>query len=328
MHYSFTDFKSMAEQHLMSVIPRETKEHYTFKILPAGNKYTLCMTDTITQSQYNIALLPYYQKYRAGNKISFVLYELSNKVMELTGNYIDCSFLSQILKDWNTAQNYVTMTLVSERNFKKYRLENTHPQVIISNTGMQVLFLISLHKEISAGKYLTTTITNQMMQKWNIDTTVLLNKAKENAPTAVPVELRWLEDTLDNVITVSESESLQAISKTMVVVHAKNNAPDGAVTILYEGVQQKIAEMLGTNEFYVIPSNIHEMLCLPKSFAPLTDVLENTKFINANIVDDNDFLADDIFEFDKEGRLVSATAAQSDPNFNKAPTIAYAYAYE
>lgn len=328
MQFSFKDFKLMVEQHLLSALPHPN-DTCEVKVLPSGYDYTVHITDSLTDSQYKFSLLPYYKRYQTGIALSFLMDEISNKVMELTGIHVDYNTLSCMLNSWAKARKHITMSLMSGRNFRHYHMEQTHPQACISNTDMYLLFCLNMPSDsFTSYKRLTTTVTNQMIADWGIDTETLLAAAKENTPVSLPVEFAWLENTLnDSVIRKLGPDAIEAISKTMLVIHAKDTAPNGAVTILYDNMRQTIADTLGTNDFYVIPSNIHEIMCLPKSYAPLDDILTQIKCINATIVDDNDFLADDVFEFNQNGILVSATKPTLDMT-HQSSAPAYAYVLE
>ena len=328
MQFSFKDFKLMVEQHLLSTLPNPN-DTCEVKVLPSGYDYTVRITDNLTDSQYKFSLLPYYKRYQTGIALSFLMDEISNKVMELTGIHVDYSTLSCMLNDWYKAKPHITMSLMSGRNFRHYHLEQTHPQACISNTDMYLLFCLNVPSDsYNSPKSLTTTVTNQIMNDWGIDTETLLTAARENTPSVMPAEFMWLEESLTPTATDNlGSDAMQAISKTMLIVHVKDTAPNGAVAILYNNIRQKITQVLGTNDFYVIPSNIHEIMCLPKSFAPLDDVLAQVKSINSTIVDDNDFLADDIFEFNQNGILVSATKPESDITYQSPASAVPAYAY-
>ena len=95
MQFSFKDFKLMVEQHLLSALPNPN-DTCEVKVLPSGYDYTVRITDNLTDSQYTFSLKPYYQKYQTGIALSFLMDEISNKVMELTGIHVDYTTLSCI----------------------------------------------------------------------------------------------------------------------------------------------------------------------------------------------------------------------------------------
>lgn len=327
MQFSFNDFKLMVEQHLISALPHPN-DTCEVKVLPSGHDNIVRITDHLTDSQYKFSLLPYYKKYQTGTPLNFLMNEITTKALELTGIHVDYTTLSCMLNDWHKAKPHITMSLMSGRNFRHYHMSQTHPQACISNTDVHLLFCLNMPSDsYKSHKSLTTTITNQMLNDWGIDTETLLAAAQENTPSIMPIEFMWLEDSLTPTATDNlGNDAIQAISKTMLIVHVKNTAPNGAVAILYNNVRQTIARILGTNDFYVIPSNIHEIMCLPKAFAPLNEILTQVKSINSTLVDDNDFLADDVFEFNQNGILVSATKPAPEITI-PSPATAPAYAY-
>lgn len=327
MQFSFNDFKLMVEQHLISVLPH-SNDTCEVKVLPSGHDNIVRITDHLTDSQYKFSLLPYYKKYQTGTPLNFLMNEITTKALELTGIHVDYTTLSCMLNDWHKAKPHITMSLMSGRNFRHYHMSQTHPQACISNTDVHLLFCLNMpSNSYKSHKSLTTTITNQMLDDWGIDTETLLAVAQENTPSIMPVEFMWLEESLPpSVVSQLGPDAMKAISKTMLAVHVKDTAPNGAVVILYNNMRQQIAHTLGTNDFYIIPSSVHELLCLPKSYAPIEEILAQVKSINATIVDDNDFLADDIFEFNENNILVSATKpADTIPTIQSATQPAYAY---
>ena len=109
----------------MSVLPHPN-DTCEIKVLPSGYDYTVHITDNLTDSQYNFSLKPYYKRYQTGIAISFLIDEIANKVMELTGIHVDYTTLSRILNDWNRAKPHITMSLMSGKNFRHSRYRNLY----------------------------------------------------------------------------------------------------------------------------------------------------------------------------------------------------------
>ena len=76
----------------------------------------------------------------------------------------------------------------------------------------------------------------------------------------------------------------------------------GAAVILYDGVLEKLAEMLGSS-FFLLPSSIHEMIAVPDNGAPKAEELgEMVCEINATQVDPEDVLTDSVYYFSRKNR--------------------------
>ncbi len=73
----------------------------------------------------------------------------------------------------------------------------------------------------------------------------------------------------------------------------------GAAAILYDGQLSRIGRMLGEN-FYVLPSSVHEMLIVPASEAPARDAMkEIVHEINETVVERKDVLSDSVYFYDR-----------------------------
>lgn len=66
----------------------------------------------------------------------------------------------------------------------------------------------------------------------------------------------------------------------------------GASQILNTELLKSVAEIMGTNEIYIIPSSIHEILVVPTDGFSLEDVTEMVRETNANEVDPVEQLSD------------------------------------
>ena len=71
----------------------------------------------------------------------------------------------------------------------------------------------------------------------------------------------------------------------------------GAGAVFYNGVEERLRELMGGN-FYVIPSSIHEVVIIPKTFTDDVSALVGmVKCVNAESVDERDRLSDTVYEF-------------------------------
>ena len=83
---------------------------------------------------------------------------------------------------------------------------------------------------------------------------------------------------------------------------------NGAGVLFYPGVQERIGELLGDN-YYVLPSSLHEVIIVPEKKSPGTEVLHSlVKQTNATVVDKSELLSDRVLLFDREkSRLIDTT---------------------
>lgn len=74
--------------------------------------------------------------------------------------------------------------------------------------------------------------------------------------------------------------------------------------MLYEGILEKVGQKLGEN-YYILPSSIHEVIVVPESKSPVKqDLEEMVREINETQVEEEEVLSDRVYYFSrKENRL-------------------------
>ena len=74
--------------------------------------------------------------------------------------------------------------------------------------------------------------------------------------------------------------------------------------MLYEGILEKVGQKLGEN-YYMLPSSIHEVIVVPESNSPVKqDLEEMVREINETQVEEEEVLSDRVYNFSrKENRL-------------------------
>jgi len=81
----------------------------------------------------------------------------------------------------------------------------------------------------------------------------------------------------------------------------------GSIALLYDGVCEHIRELIG--DFYILPSSVHESICVPKNAGDKKELLHIVREINrSSFILKNDILADDVFEV-VDGKICSAFRA-------------------
>ena len=88
------------------------------------------------------------------------------------------------------------------------------------------------------------------------------------------------------------------------IIVSNENLYYGAVLILHKKVHDEIYKKLG--DFYILPSSVHEVICVPKVDADKEYLLKMVKEVNSEyFMTDIDILTDDVFEI-RDGKICSA----------------------
>lgn len=92
----------------------------------------------------------------------------------------------------------------------------------------------------------------------------------------------------------------------MLVITNKSNT-FGASAILYPGMLEKLRERLG-NEFYILPSSVHEVLAVPAGRSDAECLAEMVRSINNTELDYDDRLSDHVYRYDAETMALEIAA--------------------
>lgn len=157
------------------------------------------------------------------------------------------------------------------------------------------------------------TVSNDVMKSAGISKEELFSAAKENMLVNNPPFIESMEKMLKGMgIDVSENPEegmiLEGSSPMYVCTNEKKEY--GAAVIFLPEVQEKMSA-IAHGDFFVLPSSVHEVLCLPADRAPAPphEMQAMVQEINANEVAPAEVLSDCVYKYDaKEKRLDIASA--------------------
>lgn len=113
-------------------------------------------------------------------------------------------------------------------------------------------------KRIGHGSIL---IRNEHMDMWKIDDEQLIQDAIENMPVIYPVDFMNMSVVLKGLYR--DPVNLLDVELPMFVL-TNTERINGAASLLYKGQLEKIGNFF-EQDFYVLPSSIHEVIIVPKS---------------------------------------------------------------
>lgn len=141
-------------------------------------------------------------------------------------------------------------------------------------------------------------ISNEIANKYNYDLDELARVAIENTMRLHPATLEPLDSFKDpedrrmlNDIDVKEFTDDDAF------VLSNNTQICGAATLFYPGAKEKIAVYLG-DDFYAIPSSIHEFIIVPCGGPMTVEYLEEVLVgANKTVVKPEDILGESVLKY-------------------------------
>lgn len=142
----------------------------------------------------------------------------------------------------------------------------------------------------------TIPVTEDLLRLWNTSLKELFHIAAKNTQKLLPPVFKPMRIVVEELLEHPCDEDLQDDDIMFVLTNPLRSL--GAACILYDNVLLHIGNFLKEN-YYVLPSSIHEVIIIPESQAPDKETLNNMiKEINETQVAIEDVLSDHVYYYD------------------------------
>ena len=175
---------------------------------------------------------------------------------------------------------------VADRNLNDDRISLNLP-----NTDLHVNFVIYENENT------VNVLKNTVLKLLGISPEELLEIALSN--TYIKEQPRFLD--FKKIIDVTNAIIEDDIRN---IIISNEKLYYGSIFILNKEIQEMLYRKLG--DFYILPSSVHEVICIPKVDADKEYLLKMVKEVNSEyFMTDVDILTDDVFEI-RDGKICSA----------------------
>lgn len=253
----------------------------------------------ITVSEKGIHISPtiyleeYFQQFQEGKPIEKIV----EKILQLYEE-VKCSHPCEesLLQNYEELKGKFACKLIHRG--KNEKLLNDIPYVPWMDLAIVVFVLL----EVSPYGTATVLVRKEHLEIWGLTEAQLFDEAKKNTPILLPYQFCPMRKLLREICPYAvdegeeEEESLYVLSNKL--------RSFGAASMLYEGILEKVGQKLEEN-YYILPSSIHEVIVVPESKSPVKqDLEEMVREINETQVEEEEVLSDRVYYFSrKENRL-------------------------
>ena len=119
----------------------------------------------------------------------------------------------------------------------------------------------------------TITVRNEHLKMWHVDTETVYRDALQNMPLIYPCEFMNMAQMLKKMF---EDEEGAIMDELPLFVLSNEKRLYGASSLLYQNQLEKIGRLI-QDDYYILPSSIHEVLILPKKYG--TDEPELSRMV-------------------------------------------------
>lgn len=199
------------------------------------------------------------------------------------------------LREFDKIRKNVLCKLINREKNKEF-LKDT-PYIPFFDLAIVCYVLI----ELSDRGIATMPVKFTQLKMWKIGEMELFQVARENVQKQFPAELRRMKDVIAEMLGM---DSLDTEDDTMYVL-SNEMRNFGAVCIAYDNVPDLIGAELKEN-YYIIPSSVHEVIIVPESKAPKkAEIEEMVMEINETQVEEEEVLSNRIYFYNIKEKMMS-----------------------
>lgn len=142
----------------------------------------------------------------------------------------------------------------------------------------------------------TVLVKNQLLEKYKITKEQLFEDAANNSSEMFPINIRNIKDVLMGMIPDDVIEETPEIFEgPQLYVATNSRSMNGASIITYPDFIDKATKIMG-DDFYILPSSIHEVLLVPMEAAESVDYLYSmVREVNDTQVEPCDLLSYNVY---------------------------------
>lgn len=182
----------------------------------------------------------------------------------------------------------------------------------LAECGFAKIYSIAVSKEGSI------PITNSLAAEYGYDPEKIFKDAERNTPRMYPAVFEDLQDVVrgfalpesPQLTLLSERESFDKSSDMYLL--SSRDMMNGAATIFYPGVKEKIAEVID-DSYYVLPSSTHELMIVPcKSGISPEHLSKTVREVNEIMGSETEVLSDRIMKYDRDTKELKVVKEDRD----------------
>lgn len=236
----------------------------------------LVIGENAAQMSPTIYLEDFYQEYQNGSEIS----DLAKSVECLYERVkLADSYPYKEVSDYQKIKSKILYKLINYKANVEY----------LKNVPYEEFFDMAIVPYVMFGNSelgdATMQIKNEHLEGWGVDKETVMAEAKRNTPIAQLAEVGQLTEYM--------------------YVLTNSNRNLGAATVCYPETLEKVWRLIG-EDFYILPSSIHEFILIPESYGVEADQLRRiVSEVNATAVRAEEVLSDQVYYYKGNEHLMS-----------------------
>ena len=269
-----------------------------------------------------IYLNDFYREYTAGKDMEEIIKHICRLVDE---NQLKKSFNVGFFLNYEKLKNYLVYRVINKE--KNRELLKDVPYKELQDLAIVCHCLIE-NEEIGTGSIL---IHHHHLKSWKIDAEKLFLDTSVNSPVLEPCRVHKMSTLVKEILSETVEKKVDEICKEypqnkeellentleqMVEEMEEGQIPMyvltnsrryyGAASLFYKNVMEEIANLFN-NDYYVLPSSVHELILLEKTEDICPEILNNMIMdVNRSQVEEEEWLGDHAYLYCRKTGLLQS----------------------
>ena len=297
----FTNFKTLVRDE----VAKRTGERYNVRLNEVMKTNGVVLSGiTMMQDDSNISptiyLNQYYEAYESGEITLGCIVE--DVLATYERNKVKRSVDMRFFMNYENIKDKIIFKLIHAERNEALLKDVPH----IRYFDLAIVFQCLVSEEMFGNA--TIMIHKAHLKLWQTTVEELYERALQNTPKLQRYDIKSMRDVLGEMMLLEEMEggSTKEIEEYLkelpdsvpMYVLSNKSRVQGATCILYPNILKDFAAAI-RNDFYILPSSIHEIILLPAEGEEDVEALKNmVREVNESQVEREEVLSDSVYYFD------------------------------
>lgn len=253
----------------------------------------LCILEKGSYVSPTIYLEDFYREYKDGVSLK----EIAGRIYDIYEKRCrNIPFSLEYFLDFEKIKENIFCKLVN----REMNQELLRDVPSVSFLDLSVVFICAVkNEEFGTGSVL---IREEHRKHWKVSKELLYEYARENTFRLRPFELKSMEELIEDLVEPEERNLLKEIP---MYVLSNRDRVFGAAGILYDRILSSAGARL-EEDFYVLPSSVHEVILVPGHVAGSEKELHTMVHeVNHTQVEPEEVLSENVYHYDRKKHCLS-----------------------
>ena len=294
---NYDEFKDYVKTHISEFLPEEYQSS-KIDITPVRKNNETLDGITIKPENVNVAptiyLKDYYRTY-ADEEVSLSIV-MTRIATTFADNVITQSFDLDYIKNFDNVADKIIPKVVGMENNEEFLSD----KIYTVQADLAVIYSILLDaKEENTN---SMVITKALADMWGTSAEVLEHTAKDNMDALMPYSVIGMTQVMIEMVGKENAEMMGIVpielEDEMIFVLTNQQKINGAAELINEEAMENMRKTI-QSDFYILPSSIHEVLCIKATEETNVATLEEmVQEVNATQVQPQDRLSEHVYKYD------------------------------